>query len=281
MVQVVDTLPPTVNCPEPIEVECAGQSGTLVTFNVAAVDSCDPAPRVTCVPPSGSLFPLGQSAVICTAADAGGNRSKCSFTVNVVDRTPPTIACPQPIVAQCMPNVVPPHKPPGWPPGSNPPPNGCTALITYDPPQASDSCQTAPVLVICDPPSGVRLGLGTHTITCTARDVSGNEASCQFTVDVVPGVRAFIRGDTNADSLIDIADPVKLFNFLFLGHSAPPCRDAADSNDSGIVDMSDGVYELAYIYNGGPRPPEPYLPLCNLDPTDQDGIGCARYLPCE
>ncbi|MSR64083.1 MAG: HYR domain-containing protein [Planctomycetes bacterium] len=40
-------------------------------------------PAVLCIPPSGSLFPMGMTIVTCTATDASGNQSQCTFPVIV------------------------------------------------------------------------------------------------------------------------------------------------------------------------------------------------------
>ena len=96
-VTVVDTTPPTIVCPADITAE----SGTPVTWEATATDNVDASVAVTCVPPSGSSFPLGATTVTCTATDAAGNSSSCSFTVTG------TIAnvCP---TADA--NVVPPYQ---------------------------------------------------------------------------------------------------------------------------------------------------------------------------
>jgi hypothetical protein len=135
--------------------------------------------------------------------------------------------------------------------------------------------------VTCNPPSGSRFELGEHTVTCKARDQAGNEATCELKVKVILGPeRAFIRGDANSDSLIDIGDPVWIINFLFVGSLPPKCMDAADANDDERVDISDSMFTLQYNFMGGPHPPPPAPPLCGLDPAGNQ-IGCARYPPCE
>jgi len=78
-----DTTPPVITCPEPIEVRDSGSPGEVVTFVVTASDETDAAPIVTCVPPSGSVFPPGTTRVRCTARDAEGNRATCAFEVVV------------------------------------------------------------------------------------------------------------------------------------------------------------------------------------------------------
>jgi hypothetical protein len=280
-VLVKDTLPPDLACPNPIVAECTSPGGADVTFATTATDKCDPAPQVSCDLVSGSTFPIGQTAVKCQATDASGNKSECTFTITVVDRTPPVISCPADITATGTTAGGTPHKPPGWPPGSHPPANAITATMEYAPPPATDLCQTGPIQVTCNPPSGSRFELGEHTVTCKARDQAGNEATCELKVKVILGPeRAFIRGDANSDSLIDIGDPVWIINFLFVGSLPPKCMDAADANDDERVDISDSMFTLQYNFMGGPHPPPPAPPLCGLDPAGNQ-IGCARYPPCE
>ena len=54
-----------------------------MNFTVTASDQCSPSRPVTSVPRSGSLFPLGQTTVQCTAVDAWGNSNHCSFVITV------------------------------------------------------------------------------------------------------------------------------------------------------------------------------------------------------
>src|SRR5207247_3765503 len=54
-----DTKAPVINCPSNIYILCAKPNGTKVDYVVTASDDCDPAPTLTCVPPSGSLFHVG------------------------------------------------------------------------------------------------------------------------------------------------------------------------------------------------------------------------------
>ncbi len=50
---------------------------------------------------------------------------------------------------------------------------------------------------------------------------------------------AFLRGDANADGVVNISDPSFILNALFTGGRQPDCDDAADANDDGLVDISD------------------------------------------
>lgn len=61
---------------------------------------------------------------------------------------------------------------------------------------------------------------------------------------------------------------------LFLGNSAPTCLDAADVNDDGLVDISDAVKILQYLFLGGFEPPAPGPGSCGVDPTPDDLAPC-------
>ncbi len=95
-VTVRDTTPPSILCPGDMVLEATSASGAACTFSVTAVDACDPHPTVNCMPPSGTIFPIGNRTVTCSAVDAAGNpRAQCSFQVTVRDTTPPVItSCP-------------------------------------------------------------------------------------------------------------------------------------------------------------------------------------------
>lgn len=97
-------------------------------------------------------------------------------------------------------------------------------------------------------------------------------------VSPIVGFSDFIRGDTNADGNCDLADAINLLTCLFFGSGSCPCDDASDINDDGMVDISDVIYKLGFLFLSGPPPPSPY-PGCGPDPT-LDGIGCASFPPC-
>ena len=74
-----------ISCPSNITVTAsAGNCSPVVTFPTPTViDNC-PGATISCVPPSGSSFPLGVTNVLCTAVDAQGVQATCGFTVNVI-----------------------------------------------------------------------------------------------------------------------------------------------------------------------------------------------------
>lgn len=85
---VGDVTAPVLALPSPIEVT-GDAAGTVVAYSVSATDDSDPAPVVECQPASGSLFPLGQTVVHCSATDDAGNTVFGSFTVTVVEAIVP------------------------------------------------------------------------------------------------------------------------------------------------------------------------------------------------
>ncbi|MBI3867308.1 MAG: M4 family metallopeptidase [Verrucomicrobia bacterium] len=89
-----DTTAPVITCPISSTLEADRPCGAVVEFSAVATDDCDPAPSIVCTPPSGSLFPRGDTVVHCVATDASGNSSECSFTITVNSGTeffPPVI----------------------------------------------------------------------------------------------------------------------------------------------------------------------------------------------
>ncbi len=89
----------------------------------------------------------------------------------------------------------------------------------------------------------------------------------------------FVRGDAQADSVLNIADAITVLDYLFGGGPPLQCADAGDTNDDGRLDLSDAVALLRHLFgHAGPlRPPSG---ACGLDPTD-DAVDCLLYAPCE
>ncbi len=94
-VTVRDTTAPSLTLPANMTVMAIGPSGATVAFTASASDTVSPlSPPVICVPPSGSVFPLGMTTVSCSATDAAGNTGTGSFTVTVRDTTVPSLTLP-------------------------------------------------------------------------------------------------------------------------------------------------------------------------------------------
>ena len=186
---------PTISCPGNMIVSApAGQCSAVVSYSVSAASQNTRCVEVTCVPLSGSAFPVGTTTVNCIAKDAVGATAMCSFTVTVNDTKRPTINCPANIVV-------------------NVPCGQSSMAVNYPTPSATDNCSG--VTVSCTPASGSIFPVGTSTVNCTARDASGNTASCSFSVTANASPVAFtgflapIGGaDANGGSF---ANPLRAF----------------------------------------------------------------------
>jgi hypothetical protein len=156
---------PTLIVPDDITAEATSGAGAAVTFT--ATSSSDA--TVICTPASGSTFALGASTVACTATSPGGASSD-SFTINVVDTTPPVLTLPDTINA-----------------GATSPSGASIDFVV-----AANDLVDGATPVICDYPSGVTLPIGTTVVRCTSRDANFNTALGSFTVvvsvDVTPPV---------------------------------------------------------------------------------------------
>ncbi len=123
--------------------------------------SCGVASRGV-TPNSFTCANVGLNTITLTITDTAGNTAQCQATVTVVDNLAPVITCPAPrtVVA------------------ANP--GDTSVVVNYPAPAVIDNCPSPSV--VCSPPSGSAFPLGSTTVTCTARDASGNTASCSFNV---------------------------------------------------------------------------------------------------
>ncbi len=91
----------------------------------------------------------------------------------------------------------------------------------------------------------------------------------------------FLRGDPTTDAIVDLTDAVFVLNYLFVGGSEPGCAAAADSNGDRAIDLTDAVAILTFLFldTEGAVPPAPGPFDCGVDPVD-DGLGCFVYPSC-
>ena len=91
-INIDKTAPVMANWPGAINAEAPGPDGVAVTYTEPTVtDNLDPVPTLTCSPASGSIFPVGQTTVVCTASDAASNTGSGSFSITVTF-VPPSVA---------------------------------------------------------------------------------------------------------------------------------------------------------------------------------------------
>tara|TARA_B100001750_G_scaffold248092_1_gene276638 strand:- start:42 stop:719 length:678 start_codon:yes stop_codon:yes gene_type:complete len=89
----------------------------------------------------------------------------------------------------------------------------------------------------------------------------------------------FTRGDSNSSGTVDISDGVFTLGFLFRSERRPTCDSAADSNGDGGIDISDAVYLFQYLFAGGNPPPAPF-PGCG-GAGKGAGVDCEASAACD
>ncbi len=89
---------------------------------------------------------------------------------------------------------------------------------------------------------------------------------------------AFIRGDANSSSTVDLSDALAVLGYLFSGDSQVnvDCLAAADANGDDLIDISDPIFILNYLFLGGEAPPAPF-PQEGTAPEDA-ALGCDVFV---
>ena len=185
-VTVRDTRPPTIaGVPADKSVEASSPAGASVTFaSPTASDVVDGARPVSCVPASGSTFPITITTVTCSTEDAAGNDSQATFKVAVVDTTRPALTVPADKVVEAT-----------GPAG---------ATVNYDVSATDSAGSVHPI--DCSRDSGSVFPLGATVVTCTVTDAHGNATTKAFKITVVDTADPAITG-VPADRTIEATAP--------------------------------------------------------------------------
>jgi len=88
-VPIPDTLAPNLSVPANFSVQATSPAGVAVTWAATATDDAEGPITPSCSPASGSIFPVGNTVVLCMATDSHGNTSTKTFVVTVNDVTTP------------------------------------------------------------------------------------------------------------------------------------------------------------------------------------------------
>lgn len=75
-----------------------------------------------------------------------------------------------------------------------------------------------------------------------------------FAVSMLQCLGPILCGDADNNELVNISDGVFLVSYIFGGGPAPEITAAADVNCDSLINISDAVYLIAYIFGGGPEP---------------------------
>ncbi|HKW02873.1 MAG TPA: HYR domain-containing protein [Vicinamibacterales bacterium] len=153
---IIDHAPPAITVPATVTIQAAGPGGATGTYSgVSAFDGLDGVVPVSCTPPSGTALPIGDTTITCTATDAHGNVGTQTFTVHIVDTTPPTIGPHADVTVEAT--------------------SSAGAAVSYAAPGTSDAVD-GPGTASCSPSSGSVFAVGNTAVTCTAADAHGNLA---------------------------------------------------------------------------------------------------------
>lgn len=200
----VDTTAPAITCPSTqtlnLNGTCSGVLGNYIAL-ASATDNCTASGSIaiTQSPVAGtSVSGVGTTTVTLTATDASGNFATCSFNVNRVDVTTPSVICPSntELALDVFNNATLPNY---------------TSLAS-----ATDNCTASGSIVITQSPVAgtVISGATTTTITLTATDASGNAGTCTF--DVVTMSNTVVQLSTGSGTYTEaggtISIPVTITN---------------------------------------------------------------------
>ena len=206
----------TITCP-PNQFASTGPGATqccaVVNFAPTADPSCG---AVACSPASGTCFPVGTTTVTCGTVQDGPS---CTFTVTVTDDTPAAITCPGDI------NVA----------GTASCPVATSLPVSFIA-SATDNC--AVQSFACNPPSGSTFPVGATNVTCIATDISGNMASCSFTVNAFSFC---LQDDSNAGNVVMVNAQTGDFSFCCGGVIIASGRGTLTTRGCiGSIDSSKG-----------------------------------------
>ncbi|MGI8999580.1 MAG: HYR domain-containing protein, partial [Candidatus Limnocylindria bacterium] len=213
-VTVRDTTAPAVTAPANVSAQATSASGATVAYSGAsATDAVSGSVSTSCLPASGSTFALGSTTVTCSATDDAGNTGTATFTVSVVDTTPPTLILPADDVLEAT------------------GPGGAIATFSGSATDVVDGSVT----VTCAPASGSTFALGTTTVDCSATDDAGNEATGSFTITVRDTTAPTVTAP--ADKIVEATGPSgapvtysgESASDLVDGISTPSCVPASGS----------------------------------------------------
>ncbi|MEX2272520.1 MAG: HYR domain-containing protein [Vicinamibacterales bacterium] len=250
------TFPPDVDAPvidpaEDVLAEATGPDGAAVTFATPeATDNLDEVVVVTCAPVSGSVFPLGNSGVTCSATDAAGNAAEdVGFTVTVQDTTAPVITVPGDISEEAT------------------SPDGRAVTFTAT---ATDAVSGSPA-VSCSPASGSNFPIGTTEVYCMASDAAGNVGEASFSVTVTVPVPGRMHGGGTVGSgqqrvafTFDVGEST---NFVERGWLMVLARDGAGRPRS----FAGKVDEVSFSNDEGYEPGQ--VPASGVDTVTFSGVG--------
>ncbi|XP_050037008.1 sushi, von Willebrand factor type A, EGF and pentraxin domain-containing protein 1-like [Dermacentor andersoni] len=176
----VDNQKPRITCPRDIKVAAdPGKNSTSVSWPEPTYSDNDKSKRPLLTPPHHSgarRFSIGTHKITYTVTDGVGLNDTCTLVITVLDQERPQVrTCPDDIDLNTTENEV---------------------KVTWEEPVFADNSGN---LTIKKPKrkSGSVFEMGTHRITYTAEDGSGNRATCVFHVNVWRSKCPFLAAPLN------------------------------------------------------------------------------------
>jgi hypothetical protein len=206
---------PLLSLPGDYSVEDPEADGQVIFYAVSAFDEADDqdiTPVCTPIAPDG-LFPYGKTTITCTATDSQGNTASGTFTVTLVDTTPPNTSITSG-------------------PQQNSQTNNINPSFSFESTQTGSTFECsldASSFVACSSPHQYQnVQDGSHTFRVRAIDVAGN-------IDPEPETRIWTI-DTVPPAPPQITDPPNLSTV----NTTPTIRGNAEQN-SKIIITKDGL----------------------------------------
>jgi gliding motility-associated-like protein len=158
------TMPVLSGCPSDITVNADASCQAVVNWSEPTVtQGCAPATMTSTHTPGGA-FQSGTTPVTYTVQDASGNKTTCSFNVNVIAADDVEfINCPQDIIIEIF--------------------SGESAPAQWVPPVLGTACSTGDVTSTHVP--GQEFEIGKTTVIYSGTNTSGTKLTCSFDVTVV------------------------------------------------------------------------------------------------
>ncbi|MEM0997664.1 MAG: HYR domain-containing protein [Bacteroidota bacterium] len=208
----VDNVNPSVNCPGNqtvnLNANCAVSLADY-TNATSAADNCPVGLSLVQSPAAGATINgVGATTVTMTATDGSGNTDNCTFTVNRLDVTNPTLNCPTTATVTLNSN--------------------CAASLPNYAAQATiaDNCTASPN-VTQSPAAGSPLnGTGNTNVTLTVADGSGNTNSCTITVSKVDATAPAVSCPPNQSLTLNASCVAAMPNYVPQSSATDNCTGA-------------------------------------------------------
>jgi hypothetical protein len=230
---IVDRTAPHVDVPSDIVLEADG-TNTTATYTASPTDNVDMQLAVSCMPASGSPFPVGETDVTCTATDTAGNAGTALFKVFVRDSTPPHLTAPADQVLEAT------------------GPGGAVATFSA----TATDIVSGTLVPVCVPASGSTFPLGTTAVTCTAADGAGNTGSASFSVTVLDRTAPNIASVTPSQTILwppnhKMVGLTLRVNVSDVADAAPSCRIIGVTSNEPVNGSGDGDTAPDWSYTDG------------------------------